>query len=124
MKLDALDHPKTLDLAARLNVELPNGEFMDLAAYPFLPIEDRVRRLEGEEWSAIKNFVHEANGWQCVYCGCETALYAVCDHVIPLARGGTNDPTNLVTSCNSCNSSKGMLTVYEFYEKLRLVGVA
>ena len=23
MKLDALDHPKTLDLAARLNVELP-----------------------------------------------------------------------------------------------------
>ncbi|WP_110709237.1 HNH endonuclease signature motif containing protein [Salinicola sp. CR57] len=29
------------------------------------------------------------------------------DHVVPLAKGGINDPTNLQILCNSCNSKKG-----------------
>lgn len=28
------------------------------------------------------------------------------DHVIPLSRGGTNDPRNIVLACEFCNSSK------------------
>jgi len=29
------------------------------------------------------------------------------DHVIPISRGGTNDPSNLVLSCPHCNDRKG-----------------
>ena len=29
------------------------------------------------------------------------------DHLLPLSRGGTNDWTNVVTACSSCNTRKG-----------------
>lgn len=30
-----------------------------------------------------------------------------CDHITPLARGGTNYPSNLQLTCPTCNLSKG-----------------
>src|SRR5262249_44331421 len=43
----------------------------------------------------------------CRYCGA-TAPDATLtiDHVVPLALGGTDDPTNLVTACKDCNAGK------------------
>jgi 5-methylcytosine-specific restriction endonuclease McrA len=29
------------------------------------------------------------------------------DHVVPRARGGRNEPSNLATRCRVCNSAKG-----------------
>ena len=29
------------------------------------------------------------------------------DHVIPVAKGGTDDPSNLVPACGPCNRAKG-----------------
>jgi 5-methylcytosine-specific restriction endonuclease McrA len=29
-----------------------------------------------------------------------------CDHVIPVARGGSDDPDNLVAACKRCNFSR------------------
>lgn len=48
----------------------------------------------------------------CAWCGdgpTETAArgdHLAGDHIIPLAHGGTNDPTNYQTLCGRCNSSK------------------
>lgn len=33
--------------------------------------------------------------------------YATIDHVIPSSKGGSNDETNLVLACSSCNCEKG-----------------
>jgi len=41
----------------------------------------------------------------CAYCGTEFAEGV--DHVIPIADGGNEDPSNLVSSCISCNARKG-----------------
>lgn len=43
----------------------------------------------------------------CRYCG-RTApdVPLRVDHVVPVALGGTDDPTNLVTACEPCNSGK------------------
>lgn len=43
-------------------------------------------------------------GDRCAYCGTEGKLSI--DHVIPLARGGSNWPANLRPACLKCNSSK------------------
>jgi 5-methylcytosine-specific restriction endonuclease McrA len=112
VKLEGLDHPKTLDFAARCRY--PNERFMDLTAHPVLPLQQRVKRLEQCDWQPIKARVHEESDWTCFYCGGDARQYAVCDHLTPIARGGTNDRCNLVTSCDPCNLSKGMLTLAEF----------
>ncbi len=43
----------------------------------------------------------------CRYCG-NTApdVKLTVDHVTPVALGGTDDPTNLVTACAGCNAGK------------------
>ena len=48
----------------------------------------------------------------CVYCGATAALEV--DHVIPIARGGTDDAANTVPACAGCNRHKGTKTGDEF----------
>jgi 5-methylcytosine-specific restriction endonuclease McrA len=40
----------------------------------------------------------------CRYCG---APATETDHVLPVARGGTDDEANLVACCSDCNQAKG-----------------
>lgn len=54
----------------------------------------------------------ELYGYRCAYCGCERATEI--DHMIPLARGGTAFPSNIVPACRSCNASKGVKTPKAF----------
>ena len=50
---------------------------------------------------------------RCYYCGDnESGLHV--EHRIPLSRGGSNWPANLVPSCPSCNLQKGTKTETEF----------
>lgn len=55
----------------------------------------------------VKKYVFERNKYQCQSCGkthLETELQI--DHIIPLARGGSNDISNLQTLCSNCNLKK------------------
>lgn len=49
--------------------------------------------------------------YKCYYCGAtsETAQLHL-DHVIPYSKGGTTDPTNLITACQTCNIGKSTLS--------------
>lgn len=43
----------------------------------------------------------------CRYCGRRAPdVELTVDHVVPVALGGTDDPTNLATACVDCNSGK------------------
>lgn len=51
--------------------------------------------------------IFKRDGFRCVYCGATpntTVLHV--DHVEPKAKGGTDDPANLVTACQPCNGGK------------------
>lgn len=45
----------------------------------------------------------------CLCCGSKEKMTP--DHVVPLARGGTNDIQNIQPLCRSCNSRKGAKTI-------------
>lgn len=57
--------------------------------------------------SSVRKYVFERNNYQCQSCGKtnqETQL--TIDHIIPLAKGGSNDISNLQVLCHYCNSKK------------------
>ncbi len=67
-----------------------------MAKTPRIPIPPEVRK-----------YVFERDRYQCQSCGktkLETQL--TIDHIIPLARGGQNDISNLQTLCCDCNQQK------------------
>ncbi len=60
----------------------------------------------------------------CHYCGRPMTLdrgnrMATLDHVLPLSRGGTHDPDNLVAACYRCNQWKGDEDGETFIARLR-----
>lgn len=57
------------------------------------------------EW---KDLVSKCEG-KCLCCKEKKPLAA--DHVVPLARGGTNSIDNIQPLCKSCNSKKGTKTI-------------
>ena len=59
--------------------------------------------------------IFERDNWTCQYCGrsgansfedWNRAWFAI-DHVMPKKHNGSNDPSNLVVACHTCNSIKG-----------------
>lgn len=52
--------------------------------------------------------VFKRDSFKCQYCG-ESApsVVLVLDHITPVAGGGGNEITNLITSCFACNAGKG-----------------
>ena len=68
------------------------------------------QRGYGTEWRRISAKVI-ANAVACHWCGKPFSKDdpATADHVIPKARGGTNDEQNLVAAHRSCNSRRAAL---------------
>lgn len=71
--------------------------------------------------SALKRKIWQRDRYLCRYCGTNVqarvpfqANTATVDHVVPLAKGGTNGRDNLVTACLACNNGKGDMTLAEW----------
>lgn len=68
--------------------------------------------------------IYMRDGWRCVYCKKNLRSvkpkYRTLDHVTPVARGGSNAETNLVTACKACNDAKKDTTVGAFCVARRL----
>lgn len=59
--------------------------------------------------------VFKRDKFACQYCGRgapEIVLH--CDHLEPVARGGTTDLLNLITSCADCNGGKGAVPLSDW----------
>lgn len=50
------------------------------------------------------------DGHTCRYCGAKAPdVQLTVDHVVPIALGGGDDPSNLVTACQGCNAGKSSM---------------
>ena len=66
-----------------------------------------------EQWQEICAKFQNAEGETCcAYCG--KACAATIDHVVPIARGGRDEPDNVLPACGSCNSSKSNWLISEW----------
>ena len=66
-------------------------------------------------WKKIRACIFERDGYLCQRCKRKDLLkpvelhgpnHGVCDHVVPVAEGGTDDETNLETICQACCKEK------------------
>ena len=93
-------------LAKRI-VQVQNGELKE---------DDLLRRIVCERSirppisQRLRYTILKRDQEQCVKCGASpkknSEVTLEVDHIIPVAKGGTNDPKNLQTLCWSCNQGK------------------
>ena len=85
-----------------------------MKANPDKVAASRARRKHLERTAAGGTFSQHRADYQprvaayqglCAYC--RKGAYHSLEHVVPLSRGGTNYPNNIVPACKPCNSSKG-----------------
>lgn len=58
---------------------------------------------------AMRFYIFRRDKFTCQYCGAkapDTALHV--EHIVPVAKGGANDPENLCAACIRCNTGKGV----------------
>jgi 5-methylcytosine-specific restriction endonuclease McrA len=84
----------------------------DLIRIPFrkptpsqLRAKARAHIPEGVRWT-----VWERDAFRCRHCGKQRFL--TLDHIVPVAKGGGDDLSNLQTLCRTCNSRKGAKDIF------------
>lgn len=76
------------------------------------------RSAEGTYTTTDEHIQYRSQRGKCWHCGKElNGVYHI-DHLIPLDKGGTNWPNNIVCSCKHCNLSKGAKYTYEWNGRL------
>ena len=55
-------------------------------------------------WRKRRALILKMHDYCCAYCGDDANTV---DHVIPMAKGGTDHPLNLVACCSRCNTAFG-----------------
>jgi len=67
--------------------------------------------------SQLRFWVMRRDKYSCRICGrskhVNPKLTLEVDHILPVAKGGTNDPENLQTLCFDCNRGKGKLLMFD-----------
>lgn len=82
---------------------------------------------QGSKWiQPVKRLqLYLRDGMCCTYCGrtIEEGAVLSLDHILACELGGTNEATNLITSCVPCNSAKQDLTTRAWFAVLRDRGI-
>jgi 5-methylcytosine-specific restriction endonuclease McrA len=53
------------------------------------------------------------DGFKCRYCGRgpDDGVKLMVDHIFPKSKGGSNNPSNLITACEECNLGKADMVI-------------
>ena len=96
-----------------LLLDRPNGGILaNLVLTPeMIGLEKEVRKIS----NSLRFEVFQRDRHTCQYCGRRAPdVELEVDHLIPVARGGTDAFENLITSCRECNSGKSAKLIERF----------
>ncbi|MFS2982759.1 HNH endonuclease [Bacteroides fragilis] len=98
-------------------VEILDSKYLKLIPRNILGIRrsDRFDIQDWGEWKKISEIVFKRDNYTCFYCGRSDCKMEI-DHLLPVSRGGSDNISNLVTSCRRCNAQKHDKTLDEFLE--------
>lgn len=54
-----------------------------------------------KNWQLLREAILKRDGYKCVICKTDKQLRV--HHLIPLSKGGKNEPQNLITVCSNCH---------------------
>lgn len=63
-----------------------------------------------------KLFVFKRDGFRCKVC--QTSENLTVDHIIPISKGGTDEPSNLQTMCRKHNYEKGNKMEFPWWKRI------
>ncbi|HKM00695.1 MAG TPA: Lin1244/Lin1753 domain-containing protein [Sedimentibacter sp.] len=66
-----------------------------------------------KQWYKIIKEVFKRDNYTCQYCG-QIGGKLEADHIIPFSKGGSDETSNLITSCRKCNRQKKDKSANEF----------
>jgi 5-methylcytosine-specific restriction endonuclease McrA len=68
------------------------------------PVSQTAKHGSTTRWRKRRALILKMHDYLCAYCGDEADTV---DHLIPMSKGGTDHPENLVAACRNCNYSFG-----------------
>lgn len=80
-----------------------------LAAKPSMVVKGTPSKAKKRKPLSLKHrmMILERDNFTCQYCGRSAPEVALeVDHVIPVSKGGSDKPKNLITACRECNNGK------------------
>jgi len=81
---------------------------------PEIHVKARIRANGGTHTDRDVLRQYDAQNGECFYCQVPLQNKYHVDHRIPVSRGGSNGPENLVCACGPCNLRKHTKTDVEF----------
>ena len=81
----------------------------------------RKKQARGKHTAADVKRILRRQGKRCVYCKASLDAGYHVDHIVPLAKGGSNGPDNLQCLCPTCNLSKGAKMPEEFARSIGML---
>lgn len=81
--------------------------------YKLLDEKPRLYQYNVKLWYRIIKEVFKRDNYTCQYCG-QIGGKLEADHIIPFSKGGSDEMSNLITSCRKCNRQKKDKAVDEF----------
>ncbi len=85
-------------------------------------IPGRIDRPAPKAKRTLRELLLDRDGDTCFFCGDFLEGDASLEHLLPISKGGTNDPSNLCLAHESCNMAAGNLSIVEkiaYRESLR-----
>src|SRR5207302_4250775 len=95
---------------AAISLELVKFDTQALQNPEMSGVEYQQGTLAGYE---LREYLLEKWDRKCAYCGANQVSLQI-EHIVPLARGGSNRVSNLTLACESCNQAKNTQTAIEF----------